>query len=202
MAIDLLNTIQKNLGYPEKKKIDPNTEETVADKSKPNEHRLFQSAVPAVLAGIYKLAKNEDGIKDIASEFSVSNWVDIIFGVNKNEVLKNITDYSFYNAAAVEDKMNEAAAEAIRLIRENSKDDSNDNHKVNFAGMKIFISQQRNNILPYLPPALHIGNMLDDTTIDDATTKMEGPVSSLMHKIEAGFGTHETKEDAERKHHF
>ncbi len=194
MSINLLSSVQKNLGYPELKKINPNTDEPRVDKSKPDPDRLAQAIVPAVLAGIYKLSKNEDAVEQIASETGTAHWVGIIFGANKEEVLKSISAYTFYNTDAVEDKMNEAAVESIRLIRENTKAGEN------FSGIKNLISTQRNNILPFLPPSLHIGNLLDDTTMDDATTKMEGPVSSLMHKFETGFNSSETKEEADKRH--
>lgn len=192
MSINLLTTVQKNLGYPELKKVDPNTERPV--NTSPNKDRLTQAIVPAVLAGIYELAKNDAGVEQIALETASSNWVEIIFGANKEKAVKNISDYTFYNSEAIEDKITEAAIESIRLIRENTKSGEN------FAGIKIFISNQRNNILPFLIPELHIGSMLDDTTIDDATTKMQGPVSSMMHKLESGFSSSETMEDADRKH--
>ena len=195
MAIDLLKTVQKNLGSPELKPIDPNTEEPTVD-NKPNANRLAQAVVPSVLAGIYKLAKSEQGIKQIASETGISDWMDIIFAANKQEVLKNILEYTFYNKEAIEEKMNIAATETIKLIRENCIQEEG------LSGMKNFISSQRNNILPYLPPALHIGGLLDDTTIDDSTTKMEGPVSTLMHKIASGFTGSETQEEADNKHSF
>lgn len=194
MVTDLLKSVQTNLGYPELKKIDPNTAQPVENSSKPDEDRLSQAVVSAVLAGIYKLAKNDEGIEKIASETSVSNWVEIIFGANKPEVLKNISGYSYYNPDAVEDKMNEVATEAIKLSREVT------NTGENMDGLRNFLASQRNNILPYLPPALHIGSMLEDTTIDDTTAKMEGPVSTLMHKLENVFSGHETREEADRKH--
>ncbi len=194
MSIDLLKSVQKNLGYPELKMIDPNTAQAVENNSKPSEDSLTQAVVSAVLAGIYKLAKNEDGIEKIASETSVSNWVEIIFGVNKPDVLKNISAYSNYSPDAVEDKMNEVATEAIKLSREATKTGEN------MVTLRNFLASQRNNILPYLPPALHIGSMLEDTTIDDTTAKMEGPISTLMHKLETVLSGHETKEEADRKH--
>jgi hypothetical protein len=193
MSIDLLSTVQKNLGYQLLKKIDPNTDEPLSDSSKPSEDRLTQAVVPTVLAGIYKLAKNEEGVKQIALETETLHWPDIIFAEHKKEVVKNIASYSYYSEETVEDRMEEVAVEAIKVIRENSKSGEN------FTDTKNFISTQRNNILPYLPASLHIGNMLDDTTIDDATAKMTGPISSLMHKIETGMSGNETKEDVEKK---
>jgi hypothetical protein len=50
-----------------------------------------------------------------------------------------------------------------------------------------FMSGQRDNILVFLPGPLQLGEMLHDDTLDDNTNKMEGPVSSLMHKIENIF---------------
>jgi hypothetical protein len=54
---------------------------------------------------------------------------------------------------------------------------------------------QRNNILPFLPAELQMGELLHDNTLDDRTNKMEGPVSSIMRAIGGGF----SNEDAEKK---
>jgi hypothetical protein len=51
----------------------------------------------------------------------------------------------------------------------------------------------------YLPAALQIGVLLNDDTLDDATNKMEGPISSLMQKIGAAFSNPATAEDQEIK---
>ncbi len=193
MSINLLTEVQKNLGYPALKKIDPNTQEVKQDPAKPNKDRMAQAVVPAVLAGIYKLAKNEKGIEQIADETGISNWVEIIFGDNKEEVLRNVSAYTYYDRQAVRLTMNEAAAETVKMIRKYAKAGKN------FTEMKSFIAGQRDHILPFLPAALHIGNLLDDTTMDDRTNKMAGPISSLMHKIETSFSAAETKEDADRK---
>jgi len=34
---------------------------------------------------------------------------------------------------------------------------------------------------------LQIGKLLNDSTLDDRTNKMEGPISGLMHAIEKKF---------------
>lgn len=193
MPINLLTTVQKNLGYPELKKIDPNTQRPDEKDRRPNRDRMTQVVVPAVLAGIYKLAKSEEGINQIVSETGSSNWVQIIFGAGKDELLKNASAFTYYDSPLAEQAFNEAAAESIKVIRENTKAGEN------LTEVKNFIANQRNNILPYLPADLHIGNLLEDTTIDDRTNKMQGPLSSLMHKIETGFSGHETQEDADRK---
>jgi len=54
MSINLLEIVQKNLGYPTLQKIDPNTQVVVADDKKPDEDKFSQAAIPAVLAAFYK----------------------------------------------------------------------------------------------------------------------------------------------------
>jgi hypothetical protein len=59
-----------------------------------------------------------------------------------------------------------------------------DNPELN---VKKVMESQVHNVLTYLPASLHLGNILDDTTLDDRTHKMEGPISSIMQAISSGF---------------
>lgn len=193
MAINLLEETTEILGYAPLKNIDPNTEKVKQDYIRQGDQQLAQAVIPAVLAGISQLSKSEEGIRNIALG-SQPSWASLIFGLHKEEVIGNIAGYAMSDFQLAEQKINEVATQAVKLIRENNTDTS-DNYKM----MKDFIKSQRDNILPYLPTQLHIGSMMNNSTMDDSTNKMEGPVSSLMHKIEAGFGGNETEEDAERK---
>ena len=85
--------------------------------------------------------------------------------------------------------MNGIADEAIKLTHENLPKEATEKDV-----MKFF-SDQVTTFLPYLPANLHMGDALNDTTLDDNTHKMEGPISSLMHSIGNAFSTPETKED-------
>ena len=55
--------------------------------------------------------------------------------------------------------------------------------------VKFFFSAHINHILLYLPAELNMGELLNDTTLDDKTNKMEGPMSSLMQSIGAAFSS-------------
>jgi len=192
MSIDLLTALQEKMGCAPLKKIDPNTGDVIdSDKNIP-ENLIAQAVIPTALAGIYELSKSDEGIKKIKGEDSFTNWSDILFGEHKQKIVGNIAGYAVCDFQQAEIKLNTATSEAINLIRKNTVSSENDK------ALKEFIALQRNNILPYLPPALHIGGLLN-ATIDDSTTKMQGPISTLMHKIETGFGGHETKKDAEDK---
>lgn len=52
---------------------------------------------------------------------------------------------------------------------------------------KNLFQRAKNNILLYLPAVLNIGELLNDSTLDDKTNKMEGPLSSLMQNIGSAF---------------
>ena len=192
MAINLLEKTTAALGYSPLKKIDPITE-NVKQPIREDEQYLAQGVIPAVLAAISELSKSEEGIRLIASG-SHTNWSELIFGQHKEEVIGSIAEYTMTDYEKTKQKINEAAATVVQLIRENNTDTSE-----NYKKMKDFIKSQRDNILPYLPAQLHLGNMMHNSTMDDRTNKMQGPVSSLMHKIEATFGGNETREDAEKK---
>ena len=58
MTTNLVESIQKNLQYPELKKIDPNIQEVKDKDGKPVVDQLAQAAIPAVLTGLYKLSRN------------------------------------------------------------------------------------------------------------------------------------------------
>ncbi len=193
MSINLLKTVQSGLGYPELAKIDPNTQEVKNTVALSTENKKSQALITAVLAGIYKLAKSEEGLLEISNTALASDWMNIIFADNKSELLNNIAIYTSMAKESIEPEMNKIAAAAISLIKENTKETSD------HISVQHFITSQRNNILPFIPAELHLGDFLNDTTIDDRVNKMQGPISSLMHKIESGFSGNETQETANKK---
>lgn len=181
MSIHLLEKIQQNLGYPALKKIDPNIQDVALDPTMPSQASFAQAAIPAVLAALYKFLKTNEAANLLLQEDHTNSWMEIIFEDKKAELIKRIASYSTYTQEKAERKVDEIANEAVRLIKENIQLPDQK------ASIQNIISDDRNNILPYLPAVLNIGELLGDTTIDDKTNKMEGPISSLMHKIEKGF---------------
>jgi len=181
MSTNLLEQIQENLQYPPLQKIDPNTQEVKADDSTPNEHRFSQAAIPAILTGLYKYVSTYEGAETILRGDNSTNWVSRIFADTKSEVVQKVASYSFMPVGDTESSMNNIAREAVRLTREDLKENATR------MDVKKFLFAQRDTILLYLPEALHMGQLLHDTTVDDNTNKMEGPVSSLMHKLGSAF---------------
>jgi hypothetical protein len=177
---NIIETIQKNLDYPAVKKIDPNIQETTDNYKQTKVEKLAQAAIPAVLAGLYRLSRKNDCAEQIIHLQANNNagLLPQIFDGQENTAVEKVARYGDASETEVKNHMEIIAGEAIRLIRKEVGENAN--------GVKVksYLSDQRHNVLSYLPAAMQFRDLLDDDTLDDRTNKMEGPVSNLMHKIE------------------
>ena len=103
--------------------------------------------------------------------------------------MQTISSYASQSAESPVIKMNAIASEAVKVVKENLSPGAG------IKEVKLFFSNQRNNILLYLPAALNMGELLHDNTLDDNTNKMQGPISSLMQSIGAAFSKPVTGEE-------
>lgn len=193
MAINLLEAVQQNLGYPPLLKIDTTTDQVFYNEKSTKEDNFSQAAVPSVLAAMYRFAESDEGAADILKTGVKINWIDRIFFDNRTAVIQAIATYSELSKEDLILKMNTIANEAIRITKENLALDAG------IREVKIFFKSQINNILLYLPPTLHIGELLHDNTLDDNTNKMEGPISSLINRIGDAFSTPVTEDEVNKK---
>ncbi|MDQ6755876.1 MAG: hypothetical protein M3004_02985 [Bacteroidota bacterium] len=190
MALNLVETIQKNLGFHELQKIDPNTQEVKKTENLPSEDYLPQAAIPTVLLGLYKFSGDKEGNKAILNQKFQGTLLSTIFGKYESNIISKVSEYTGATIEYTSRKMEEIAGEAVRLIKENVPGDGSD------ISVKEFLIDQKNNILLYLPAELQIGKAIHDDTIDDRSHKMEGPVSTSMHWLEKFFpSTDRTKEE-------
>jgi len=178
MAANLIESIQKSLGYPSLQKVDPNSHEIKNDAGRSDEEKLGQAAIPAVLTAIYRLSRSTEGSQYILSVPGKGNKLDKLFGEKKKEAVEKIAQYSGATAQTVEESMEEITDESIRLIKETAGTSATPEK------IKTYMSNQRHHILVYLPAALQLGDLLNDESLDDRTNKMEGPVSGFLHRIE------------------
>lgn len=181
MSVNLIKTIQENLGFPPLKKIDPNTEQPATDKEEFTANKFSQAAIPAVLTGLYRYVQSDEGADEFLNGDSTANWVSKIFDDNSKEAIQTISAYARQCNEDPLAKMNAIANEAIKVAKENLAADAG------IKEVKLFFSDQKNNILLYLPAELRMGELLHDNTLDDNTNKMEGPISSLMQSIGSAF---------------
>jgi len=189
MSINLLETVQQNLGYPALQKIDSNTQQVVIDEKTPEEDKFSQAAIPAILTGLYKYVQTDEGAKDVLLNDNTANWISKIFDENKKEVIETISSYASQSVEDPIGKMNTIAMEAVKIVNEQLQPEAT------IKDVKIFFNNQKNTILLYLPAILNIGALLNDDTLDDNTNKMEGPVSNIMHSIGSAFSTPVTDDE-------
>ena len=181
MSVNLIKTIQENLGFPPLKKIDPNTEQPATDNEEVAANKFSQAAIPAVLTGLYRYVQTDEGAADFLNIKNSNNWIGKIFDDNRKEAIQTISAYAQQSNEDPLAKMNAIANEAVKVAKENMAADAG------IREVKLFFNDQRNNILLYLPAELRMGELLHDNTLDDNTNKMEGPISSLMQSIGSVF---------------
>lgn len=181
--MNLTETIQQEMGYPKLLKIDPNTQHVKQDSTAHPEERFSQAAIPAVLIGLYKYTLTDPGATAVLSGGNSSNWVKEIFPGYNDEAVKRVAAYAGTSHEETAEKLNDIAAKAVQIIKNNISNPGK------ILEVKNFMAGQRPNIFPFLPADLHIGELVDDPTIDDKTNKMEGPISSFMHAVGDAFST-------------
>lgn len=178
--MNIIETIQKNLGFGALEKIDPNTQETAGPDNAFGNNALAQAGIPAVLLGIYnRLEADPAGSILHAADNSLSN----IFGKSKDAVLSRIAAYSKAKDSHGEQQLEHIAQESVRVIRDELGLDASEN------AIRNFVSKNKPVALLYLPPALELGQLFENDNLDDRTGKMEGPLSNLMHRVERSFNT-------------
>jgi hypothetical protein len=178
MNNNIIEAIQKRLGYPPLKKVDPNIQETTGNLQSSIEEKLGQSAIPVVLAGFFHLSRTEDGCNAIIRSNKEMSWLPKLFGDHETLSVEKVAQYAHVSNEEARIDMEQAAREAYRLLMVTAGE------KRSPEKIKTYLSNQRHTILVYLPAALQLGYLLNENAMDDRTNKMEGPVSSFMHTIE------------------
>lgn len=178
MAFSLIEELQKSLGFPALKKVDPNVQEPKAESTISSDQRLAQAAVPGVLAGIFKLSQSENGARLLLSGFGDRNWLHTIYEGKEEIAVDKVAQYAGASKDDTINMMDKTACEAVRIIRQHA------GAHATADSVKAVIKDHRHEVLSYLPAAMQMGYLLNDNTLDDRTNKMEGPISNLMHAIE------------------
>ena len=178
---NILQLITERLGYPALQKVDPNTQESAVEQYHGNAlGKLSQAAIPAIMIAITRYFRIDANSRNLTAAFSGNEWLQQLFGKKKEAVIQKIADFSGKDTAATTSEMERIATTAIEIIRE--KQPEPDTQKIN-----NLLGSQNNNFLSHLPASLQLGQLMGDDTIDDRTNKMQGTVSSFLHKIGDAF---------------
>ena len=183
--MNIIETIQKNLGFDTLKKIDPNTQETVGEDTVMGNSAVAQAGIPAILLGIYNKLEESPDLNLLHAE--KGNVLENIFGKSTEKVVSQIENYSKVRDKHIAQQLEHIAAESVRVIKEGIGNPPDENH------IRNFVAKNKPDTLLYLPPSLELGTILKNNNLDDRTGKMEGPVSTFMHKVEKAFNTSGSK---------
>jgi hypothetical protein len=179
MITNIVEAVQKNLGYPPLQKVDPNSQEIKHFAGVNVNEKLSQAAITAVLAGLARFVRSDDGADYFISNAGVDqNWLEIIFAGKQSGAVDKVAQYAGVPSSEALAHMQKIAREAVKLIHESI------GNKETRGKINNYMKGQRHNILLYLPAAMQMGDLLNDDTLDDRTNKMEGPISNFMHNIE------------------
>jgi hypothetical protein len=181
MTANLIDAIQRKLGYPELEKIDPNTQEAKHfDQTSGGLKRLVQAAVPSVLIALKKFIRKPESIQVVMHGDS-SDWLQSFFGDKKQAAVQRISEYASSTPEQTQLEMEKIASTAVLSLRERLPANAN------AEDITKYMAGQQSTVLSRLPAAVQLGDLLGDDSLDDRTHKMQGPISSLMHKIEDTF---------------
>lgn len=186
MSVNLLERVQEDLHYQPLQKIDPNTQEVVVNETTPNEERFSQAAIPAAIISFYKYSTTETGAATMLQLEPSSDWLYTIFGKKRDEFIKAICLYAHQPYQSCLNNIYAIFSATLRAIKEQLPASDN-----NIDVVKKLLADQRSSALPFLPAEIKLGTLLDDSTLDDRTNKMEGPMSNLMHAIGNIFSSSE-----------
>ena len=177
--MNIIETVQKNLGFMTLNKIDPNTQEVVDQDTVIGNSALAQAGIPAVLLGIYNNLEQNPDLSFLNTD--EGKKLERIFGKSVVVVVKKITDYSKIPDKHSLQELEHIASESMRVVKEKIGEGASQN------AIRHFVARNRKDTLLYLPPSLDLGSILQNNNLDDRTGKMEGPISNLTHKLEKMF---------------
>lgn len=184
MQLNLVKELQKYMGT-NINKIDPNTQDLKEEDFAHRYDKLAQASVPTVLTVLYKYTHTPDGGARILNREPGDNVLAEMLGQNYTEVVTKVADYAGFSETYTSGVMDNLTLQAVKLLRDQAGEDP--------AKAQSLLADQRHEIFTHLPAAIELGKSLDDTTIDDRTNKMEGPVSNLLHTIENFFASSPVK---------
>jgi hypothetical protein len=181
--MNIVESVQKNLGFEPLKKINPNTQDLNGDDMFIGNIALAQAAIPSILLGIFtKLEENPDA-SWLKNDSDHSGLFEQIFGKVSPAIKFQIEKFSKLKDKNSNQELEHISAESIRIVRDNIRDFSDKN------SVRKYVADHKPDTLLYLPPVLQVGIILKNNNLDDRTGKMEGPVSSFMHSIEKVFNS-------------
>ena len=182
--MNLIEEMQKASGRSPVEKVDPNTQKP-PDETSGSKSLLPQAVIPISLLGLYHFSKVEKNAQELVVNNSneYHDWKNKLYGNHSDEVAQHVADYTHTTREYAGQALNHVTNLAVKVINGSL------GNKATGKSIAHILEDNRSNILTHLPATLRIGSIVGDTTIDDSTNKMDGPMSNLMHFFERIFSS-------------
>ncbi|MEO7924437.1 MAG: hypothetical protein ABIR30_12225 [Chitinophagaceae bacterium] len=118
MTINLVERIQQNLQYHPLKKVDPNIQEVKDKEVDATVDQLAQAAIPAVLTGLYKLSRNDEGSLRILRSLQSDDSLVVLFEGKELQLVESVARYAAVSENQAESHLENIADESIKLVKE------------------------------------------------------------------------------------
>jgi hypothetical protein len=164
-------------------KINPNTQ-ALDDTTRHHQYDLLaQAAIPAVLVAYYKYTRTAEGANFVVDDAGREAPLNYLLGANGSSVIERVANYASVSATQAQNTLDAVADETVRFIKNELGSTYTADH------LQRYFAGERQAILSYLPEDLQMGDLLNDSTIDDRTNKMDGPISGLAQSIQNLFSS-------------
>ena len=177
MSTSLPEFIQKKLGFPPLRKVDPVDHAVKAGAEPAVREKLGQAAIPATLAALYRFAKTGKGSRAVLANNSEGRkWLEVIMDEKDGSAVDKVTQYagvSDEEAAAI---MEIIAVEAVFAVRDSVA------HNPEPGAVQRYMADQRQAILVYLPAEVQLEHWLADHPGDESAEPVR-----LAHTMESRF---------------
>lgn len=191
--MNLIEEMQKATGHWPVEKVDPNTQ-APKDEQNTDKDLLAQAVIPVSLLGLYHYTRSQEQAQLLAGGNNSTNtiWKDKLYGNHSDEVASSVAAYAHTSLNMAEGALDHATNTAIKVVNDSLGD------KASGAAIANIFKDNRSAILQHLPAALQLGSIVNDTTIDDRTNKMEGPMSGIMHAFEKIFSDSDANDSSKQ----
>jgi hypothetical protein len=179
--MNIIEAVQKNLGFSGLKKIDPNLQASAEQHIEMGNNALAQAAIPAILLGIYNNLEQNPDLEILDSQ--EGKKFKRIFGTTSEIVEKRLVAYSKIKDKNSSQELEHITAESMRVIKEKIGEGADE------SSIRNFIAKNKKDAILFLPPSLDLGTILKNNNLDDRTGKMEGPISGFTRRLEEIFNT-------------
>ncbi|MET0393252.1 MAG: hypothetical protein ABW019_08930 [Chitinophagaceae bacterium] len=162
MSTSLPEFIQKKLGFPPLRRVDPVDHAVKAESEPAAREKLGQAAIPATLAALYRFAKTGKGSRAVlANDSEGRKWLEVIMSWDDGSAVDKVTRYAGVSDAEAAAIMEIIAVEAVFAIRDSVA------HNPGADAVQRYMGDQRQAILVYLPAEVQLEHLLADHPGDE-----------------------------------